>query len=239
MDQPTDVDSSPARADLFAPLREALGGKPYVIAQLGQSLDGRIATVSGESRYINGQAALDHLHGIRAHVDAVLVGVGTVIADDPLLTVRRVPGRNPVRVVVDPNGRLPAAARLLGCEAAETLVLRADDRPVPDGAVGVRVPPRVGRIVPADIVAVLAARGLTRILVEGGARTISDFIAAGAVDRLHVLVAPLLIGSGKPGLDYGPNPRLADAIRPATRVHVFPDGDVLFDCDLRQPARPA
>jgi diaminohydroxyphosphoribosylaminopyrimidine deaminase / 5-amino-6-(5-phosphoribosylamino)uracil reductase len=224
---------SPAADDPITPLRTLAADRAYVIAQLGQSLDGRIATVSGESRYINGTAALDHLHRIRAHVDAVIVGVGTVIADDPLLTVRRVAGRNPVRVVIDPNGRLPATARLLHCREAETLIIRPADSAAP-GVLPVF--PREGRLHPADILAALAARGLRKVLVEGGARTISDFLAADALDRLHVLVAPLLIGSGKPGLDYGPNPRLADAVRPKTQVHVLSDGDVLFDCDLRARA---
>ena len=92
-------------ADPFQPIAAAPGDQPFVVAQLGQSLDGRIATVTGESRYINGAAALDHLHRLRAAVDAVVVGAGTIIADDPQLTVRRVAGRNPARVVIDPTGR--------------------------------------------------------------------------------------------------------------------------------------
>ncbi|MEL6128139.1 MAG: RibD family protein, partial [Pseudomonadota bacterium] len=82
-------------------------GEPVVVAQLGQTLDGRIATVTGASKYINGHSALDHLHRLRAHVDAVVVGVGTAIADDPQLTVRRVDGQSPARVVIDPRGRMP------------------------------------------------------------------------------------------------------------------------------------
>jgi diaminohydroxyphosphoribosylaminopyrimidine deaminase/5-amino-6-(5-phosphoribosylamino)uracil reductase len=100
--------SSPAR-DVFAPFREAPLDRPFVVAQIGQSLDGRIATSSGESRDISGAAALDHLHRIRAHVDAVVVGRGTIVADDPKLTVRRIEGKNPARVVIDPSGRLDVA----------------------------------------------------------------------------------------------------------------------------------
>ena len=96
----------PAR-DPFEAIDAAPGDRPFVVAQLGQSLDGRIATPTGASRDINGTCALDHLHRLRAHVDAVIVGVGTVIADNPMLTVRRVPGRNPTRVFIDPHGRLP------------------------------------------------------------------------------------------------------------------------------------
>jgi diaminohydroxyphosphoribosylaminopyrimidine deaminase / 5-amino-6-(5-phosphoribosylamino)uracil reductase len=92
---------------IFEPFASGTLQRPFVVAQLGQSLDGRIATVTGDSKYINGEAALDHLHAIRAHVDAVVVGIGTVIADDPQLTVRRAEGRNPARVIIDPRGRLP------------------------------------------------------------------------------------------------------------------------------------
>ena len=83
----------------------------------------------------------------------------------------------------------------------------------------------------------LFSRGLGRMLIEGGARTISHFIDAGCVDRLHVLVAPLIIGAGRSGLDLRPEPDLSRALRPATRVHPFDDGDVLFDCDLRSCRR--
>ena len=95
---------------------------------------------------------------------------------------------------------------------------------------------------PANIVDALFAQGMRRILIEGGARTISTFIDAGCVDRLHVLVAPMIIGSGKTGLDLAPIATLDMALRPAMRVYVLDDGDVLFDCDLRRnqggPAAP-
>ena len=95
------------------------------------------------------------------------------------------------------------------------------------------LPRREGRISPQDICAALAERGIWRILVEGGARTIAHFIEAKALDRLHVLVAPVIIGSGKQGLDLPPISDLRDALRPPVRVWAFADGDVLFDCDLR------
>ncbi len=211
---------------------------PLVIAQLGQTLDGRIATVTGESRWINGNCALDHLHRLRASVDAVVVGVGTLIADDPQLTVRRVAGRHPTRVVIDPRGRAPASAKRFSCPAAPTLAIVAPGArgPAP-GIETIEITPREGALAPADIVAALAARGLRRLLIEGGARTISTFLDAGAIDRLHLLVAPMIIGSGRQGLDLAPEGRLDRALRPATRVTVFPDGDVLFDCDLRRRDR--
>src|SRR5690606_42113729 len=87
-------------------IRRASADHPFVVAQLGQSLDGRVATATGESKWINRDAALDHLHRLRACVDAVVVGIGTVLADDPMLNVRRVPGLHPARVIIDPGGRL-------------------------------------------------------------------------------------------------------------------------------------
>src|SRR5216684_260339 len=99
--------------ELFGPLRVGTVDDLVVVGQLGQSLDGRIATTSGHSHYINGPAGLDHLHRLRAVVDAVVIGVGTALADDPQLTVRRVAGPQPARVVIDARGRLSAGAKML------------------------------------------------------------------------------------------------------------------------------
>ena len=112
-------------ADPFQPILQAPTHRPFVIAQLGQSLDGRIATVTGESRYINGAPALDHLHRLRAAVDAVVVGAGTIAADDPQLTVRRVAGRSPARVVIDPSGRLDAQGKWLTRDGTPLLLISA------------------------------------------------------------------------------------------------------------------
>ncbi|MHB2165970.1 RibD family protein [Alsobacter sp. R-9] len=213
------------------------GPEPYVVAQLGQSLDGRIATPTGHSRWINRDAALDHLHRLRANVDAVVVGVGTVIADNPQLNVRRVEGRNPVRVVIDPAGRLPPGMACMAACQTPRIVFRSAPGPLPGPGVEEIVLPADGRgIAPRAILGALKERGIRRILLEGGANTISRFIDAGCVDRLHVLVAPMIIGSGKTGLDLAPIDTLAGALRPHTTVTVLADGDVLFDCDLRRPA---
>jgi diaminohydroxyphosphoribosylaminopyrimidine deaminase / 5-amino-6-(5-phosphoribosylamino)uracil reductase len=225
-------------ADMLAPLLNADRSRPFVVAQLGQSLDGRIATPTGESRWINKDCALDHVHRIRANVDAVVVGVGTVVADDPLLNVRRVPGRNPARVVIDPKGRIPVSARCLdGTDGCRRVVIRAEGvtaPALPQGVEIVTVPSdATGRLDPKATVAALHARGLRTMLIEGGAWTVSEFINAGAVDRLHVLVAPVILGSGKPGLSLQPIDRLSEALRPVTRIFPLADGDVLFDCDLR------
>ena len=109
----TPVDPSTPAAESLAAIARADAGRPFVVAQLGQSLDGRIATLSGESRYINCAEGLDHLHRLRAQVDAIVVGAGTIAADDPQLTVRRASGPNPARVVIDPSARLDATGRWL------------------------------------------------------------------------------------------------------------------------------
>lgn len=207
---------------------------PLVVAQLGQSLDGRIATLTGASKYISGFEALKHLHLLRAEVDAVLVGVGTLIADDPALTVRHVEGRNPVRIVIDPQGRAPAEAQVFRDGKAETVCVTLPGVKAPAGARAIPVAPGPGgRFPPAAIIAALRSEGLSRLLVEGGADTLARFLDAGVVDLLHVLVAPIILGSGKAGFSLAPIDQLDEAIRPQTAVHLFDDGDVLFTCDLR------
>ncbi len=213
---------------LIVPARRT---KSLVIAQIGQSLDGRIATASGHSHYINGKSAIVHLHRLRALVDAVVVGVGTALADDPQLTVRRVNGPNPARVVIDPAGRLPANARCLE-EGARRIVIGSAARPPRTGVEAISLPAAAGRFSPRDIIAALADLGLHRILIEGGGMTISQFLDAGCLDRLHVLVAPMIVGSGRIGIQLAEIARLDEAVRPSVTVTTFDEGDVLFDCDL-------
>lgn len=214
---------------LYAPIAEGRADTSFVLGQLGQSLDGRIATATGHSHYVNGPEAIDHLHRLRALVDAVVVGIGTVLADDPQLTVRRVAGPHPARVVIDPNARLPQNARVLAEDGVPVFLLQGWERQVPGRATPILLPMHEGRIHPGDIVAALAARGFKRLLVEGGAKTLSAFLAAGALDRLHLCVAPLVIGAGPIGLDLPPIDRLDEALRPEVSIHRL-GADVLFDC---------
>ncbi len=223
---------STATASLAA-IHAASPASPFVVAQLGQSLDGRIATVTGDSRALNNAHALDHLHAVRAAVDAVVVGVGTVIADDPRLTVRRVPGRHPTRVIIDPHGRAPRDARCFVDDGTPRFCVTASRPKLPEGVHPIVLPAKFDEIAPRDIVNALFARDLRKLLVEGGSDTVSRFIAASCVDRLHVLLAPIILGSGKPSLDLAPVETTAKALRPRASVHVFPDGDILFDCDMR------
>lgn len=218
---------------VYGPLLETLGPS-WVIGQLGQSLDGRIATPTGHSHYVNGPEAIVHLHRLRALVDAVLVGVGTVVADDPALTVRHVAGPSPCRVVVDPHGRAPAGSRAFSDDGARRIVVLREDAActLPAGVERVRMATGPdGALAPAAILAALAERGLARVLVEGGAATLSRFVAARRVHRLHVAVAPLIIGSGPVGLTLPPIDRLDEALRPRVRTYALGD-DVLWDVAL-------
>ncbi|MFY7961172.1 MAG: RibD family protein, partial [Elsteraceae bacterium] len=157
--------------------RAPLAAERWVVAQIGQSLDGRVATESGHSHYVNGEPALRHLHALRALSDAVLVGVGTVIADDPQLTVRRVEGRNPARVVIDPKGRAPLEARCFAEDGTRRLLLRLKDAPACNGVETVALPSdAAGRIAPGAILEAMGRLGLKRILVEGGPATVSAFL---------------------------------------------------------------
>ncbi|HEX6995970.1 MAG TPA: RibD family protein [Gammaproteobacteria bacterium] len=227
---------SRAVLELYLPVRCHSG--TLAVAHLGQSLDGRIATASGDSYYVTGAANLLHLQRMRALCDAVLVGAGTVAADDPRLTVRMEAGPQPVRVVLDPRRRLSADRRVFSDGAATTLLV-VDEALAGAGerhgdAEIVRVPVRNGRLALDALLDELRARGLRSVFVEGGGTTVSRFLEAGLLDRLQVAIAPLVIGVGRPGLDVPGCNRMRDCLRAAHRVFRMGD-DVLIDCDLRRP----
>jgi diaminohydroxyphosphoribosylaminopyrimidine deaminase / 5-amino-6-(5-phosphoribosylamino)uracil reductase len=222
-----------AWADVFGPLRNGTVDDLVIVGQVGQSLDGRIATETGHSKYINGPAGLLHLHRLRALVDVIVVGVGTALADNPQLTVRGVAGPQPSRVVIDPKGRLGADARIFADNGVRRVLIIAEGtRCSPPPGVEMIVLPEIdGQIAPSAIVSALASYGMRRILIEGGASTVSRFLAAGCLDRLHVMVAPIILGAGGPGLILPALERADQAQRMPIRVHKIED-DVLFDCDL-------
>jgi riboflavin-specific deaminase-like protein len=220
-------------ADLFGPLRKGRVDDLVIVGQLGQSLDGRIATASGHSKYINCPAGIAHLHRLRALVDVVVVGVGTAIADDPQLTVRQVAGPQPARAVIDPKGRLGTNARLFADDGIRRFLITAEGTrcETPPGVEVVALPAHDGDLAPSAIAAALARIGMRRMLIEGGANTVSRFLAARCLDRLHVTVAPIMLGAGGPGIVLPPRERADQAPRMPVRVHKMED-DVLFDCDL-------
>ncbi len=218
-------------------IRESGASRPFVAAQLGQSLDGRIALPTGESKYINGPAALDHLHRLRAAVDAVVVGIGTVMSDDPQLTVRRVRGANPARIIIDPNARLLPSSRCLSGDGSATFVLRREgcNSQIPAPARPIYLRGDETGFSCKAIIHALAQHGFRRLLVEGGANTVSRFFEEGQLDRLHILVGPVFLGAGKTGLNFQSPRSLACAVRVEPDIYNLGGGEILIDCPLSKP----
>ena len=224
---------SPLQA-IFEPLHHPSVDRMVVIGQIGQTMDGRIATASGQSKYVNGPAGLTHLHQLRALVDAVVVGVGTVLADNPRLTVRMINGKNPARVVIDPRARLAQHHLIWQDDGVQKIWIVAEETTVtpPPQVSLVKLPATDGSIDPKLILKNLFARGLRRVLIEGGAQTISRFMVAKCLDRLHLIVAPIVMGSGRLSFDLPLIEHMDQALRLEVKTHVL-GSDVLFDCDLR------
>jgi diaminohydroxyphosphoribosylaminopyrimidine deaminase/5-amino-6-(5-phosphoribosylamino)uracil reductase len=177
-------------------------GVPFVILKLAASLDGRIATSSGDSRWVSGEQSRDLVHRLRNQVDAVLVGSDTVIADDPLLTCRIAGGRNPLRVVLDRRLRVLPSARLFQlADPEKTLVvtsaksIAARVRALESrGAKVLRLAERHGKIRWSEILKELAGEGVQSIMIEGGAATAATALKEGVVDKLVFFYAPKIIG---------------------------------------------
>ncbi len=219
--------------DLYMPLCVGSAANSMVAAHLGQSLDGRIATQSGVSQFITGEENLVHTHRLRALFDAVVVGAHTAQHDNPRLTTRLTTGDNATRVLIDPNCSARTTGSIFVDGASETLVI-CDASQVPKSA----SVPHIGlhssssMFAPRDILSALEARGLRRIFIEGGGVTVSQFLGAGALDRLHICVAPMIIGSGRPAIALPEVSALSESH--FLDVRHFPSGtDLLFDCQLR------
>lgn len=222
--------------DLYMPLCVGEGRDRLTIAHLAQTLDGRIAIENGTSQFITGKENLLHTHRLRALCDVVLVGWRTVRADDPQLTTRLCSGASPVRVVIDPARRLGAEHRIFGEGPSATLLFCTSDAARGStrhgGAEVVAIEP-VDRVLPVDaILAELRNRGLHRVYIEGGGLTVSRFLDARALSRLHVTVAPTVFGSGLPSLTLPALQELSKAIALRWRPFVI-GSDVLFDCTVR------
>lgn len=179
-------------------------GRPYVTLKMAMSLDGRVAAPDGSSRWISSPASRADAHRMRTEIDAIVVGVGTVLADDPVLTARTADGsaadRQPLRVVVDTRGRTPKAARVRGPEAPTLVATAREFGTGPDGRVDLRA-----------VLAALYRDGRRHVLVEGGPRLVASFLDADLVDEVLVYLAPLLLGAGRSAIEDGALATLADA----------------------------
>ncbi len=218
--------------------------RPRVTVKLAQTLDGRIATATGHSQWISGEESLQLAHELRAEHDAVLVGIGTVLRDDPRLTVRLVDGPNPLRVLLDTSLRTPLSSRVLAEEPTNTLIFAGEgvstDRIAAVERLGARLlivsRRAVGGLDLAEVLFALAHLGVGSVLVEGGASVVTSLLRERLVDRMVVCVASKLMGAGLEGIgDLGIRD-LADALT-LEDVTVRRCGpDVVFDGRLSRTA---
>jgi GTP cyclohydrolase II len=216
--------------------------RPHVVLKYAQTIDGRIATRTGDARWISGEPERRVSHALRAGCDAVLVGARTLLQDDPQLTVRMVPGASPLRVVLDSALRTPLTAKVLSDDAATIILCRPDAdaarrealastgvtvRDVPAGPDGLRVD---------AVLRLLRSFGVASLLVEGGGRVITSMLRAAAVDRVVVSLAPTILGSGVEAVGPLGVDRVAEGIRLVNRsVHLAGD-DVLLGFDVADAA---
>jgi GTP cyclohydrolase II len=212
--------------------------RPYVVLKYAQTVDGRIATRRGDAKWISGEAERRISHGLRAACDAVLVGVGTAIVDDPQLTVRMVPGSSPLRVVLDSTLRVPSTARVLDNGAGTVVITTAPSSEERRAALRARAVavhvvdagPR-GVDLPSAL-RTLRALGVASLLVEGGGRVITSFFAEKLVDRLILGIAPTIMGAGIDAVGDLGVASVADSVRLTNRsVHQAGD-DLLVAADV-------
>jgi diaminohydroxyphosphoribosylaminopyrimidine deaminase / 5-amino-6-(5-phosphoribosylamino)uracil reductase len=221
--------------------------RPTITVSYAQTLDGRLATASGSSRWISAPESLRFAHKLRAEHDAVAVGAGTACKDDPRLTVRLVPGDDPLRVVVDSSLRTPLSAAVLANGAAKGTVLAVTER-APDerceealslGATVLRLPAdAAGRVDLHALLSELHSLGVRSVMVEGGAALITSFLCERLVDRLAVCIAPKILGSGIEAVgDLGIGD-LTDSLTLAV-TSVTPYGvDLVLDSRVEYPDGP-
>lgn len=223
-------------------------GQPFVTVKYAQTLDGRIATASGQSQWISSPASLNFAHQMRACHDAILVGVGTVRADNPTLTVRRVRGRNPLRVILDSNLVVsPRANVMRHLKEAPTLVAttkQASDRAFQElaetGAEIVTIQPdEQNRVNLRELLKVLAARNVSSVLIEGGAQMITSALRDNLVNRLVVVIAPKILGRGIEAIGDLSIRDLQQAKLLSVQKVMKKGDDVIMDCRLFAPSDSA
>ncbi len=233
-----------AAADVMALLGDVTPrpDRPYVALKWAQSLDGRIATATGDSKWISGEQERAVTHALRAACDSVMVGIGTVIHDDPQLTVRMVPGASPMRTIVDTHLRIPLDAKVLAGDAATTVFTTELSEPRRRAALGERgVRVEVVREVGGhasfpDVLAILRATGVESVLVEGGAEVTTSLIAAGLVDRVVVALAPIILGNGIQAVNDLGTRTIGSALQLRNQVTVQLGDDTIIAGDVTDRA---
>ena len=179
--------------------------KPFITIKFAQTLDGKIASFDGSSKWISSPESLKFAHKLRANNDAILVGVGTILSDDPKLTTRLVKGKNPTRIIIDRNLRIPTNAQVLSVpEKNKTIIFtteaaskyKIDKITKKDVEIIVLPAKKGGDIDLRSIIRILYKKGIGTILVEGGSRTITSFIKEKLADKLVSVISPKIIGKG-------------------------------------------
>lgn len=208
---------------------------PFVILKSALTLDGKTATATGDSRWITNERSRRYVHRLRSQVDAIMVGVGTVIADDPQLTSRIPGGKDPLRVIVDSRLRIPLGARLLRESGAGTLLATLVDdeaRSAPireSGAHVVVCREKEGRVDLHDLLARLGARGVQSVLLEGGGTLAGEMLRQGLIDKFLLFYAPKLVGGDGPGPFSGRGvTRMEDAVRLGNMTYTRFGDDLLM-----------
>ncbi|MFA5652627.1 MAG: bifunctional diaminohydroxyphosphoribosylaminopyrimidine deaminase/5-amino-6-(5-phosphoribosylamino)uracil reductase RibD [Desulfomonilia bacterium] len=209
--------------------------RPYLIVKAAMTLDGRIAAPSGDSKWISSEESRTYVHELRDRADGVLVGIGTVEKDDPLLTCRRHEGRDPYRIIIDPAYVIPHTARCLGERAVIFTAGEPESRPevMKTGSRVIRLPAdKSGRFSWEDVLDDLGSMGLHAVVAEGGSSILSSLIRSRMVDELLVFVAPKLLGGGVPLVAWDPPDTVAGAVPLVITGARIIGGDVLVSARL-------
>jgi diaminohydroxyphosphoribosylaminopyrimidine deaminase/5-amino-6-(5-phosphoribosylamino)uracil reductase len=223
-------------------------GIPFVTLKYAQSIDGRIATVTGHSRWISSPASLKFAHRLRSIHDGIMVGIGTVLADNPDLTVREVKGRSPTRIIVDQYLKIPLEAAVLGNQDKAKTIIATTANADPQKAAGLRQmgielltveADENGRVDLQKVLAKLGKRGMTSVMIEGGAALITQVLRHRMADRLVVIIAPKIIGRGIEAVGDLEVARIDDAYRLTYRKIIRKDGDMIIDGRILEPGNIA
>lgn len=225
-----------ALMDLYLPFLNPSKNNSMVIGHIGQSLDAQIATHTGDAFFVTGPENRKHLHRMRALAHAVVVGVETVVTDNPQLTTRDVAGKHPVRVVLDPTARMPEDAGMLRDGAAPTWVIQGCDAEegdsIDENITRISLSLHNGRMQMSDVISALAEKGIRRVFVEGGGLTVSGMLTENCLDYFQLAAAPVFVGAGRSSVRFPTVLSMNDAFRPPYSLYRM-GADVLWNFDLR------